>query len=104
MQQLKLPTFNRLNDKAKVTLDSSLSLNHLVVGGSLKEVLESSHFITYQGSTTYAPCNEEVEWIVLLTTFQNLGHLQLGDLELVSGTKNNARPLQNLNSRPLYIY
>lgn len=81
-----------------------------VHGFNLKEIMPStSHYMTYEGSTTYPGCWETVTWIIMnkpiyLTRKEmlELRKLKQGDkINPKAPLLNNRRPLQSLNSRTI---
>ena len=81
-----------------------------VHGLNLMEIMPStSHYMTYEGSTTYPGCWETVTWIIMnkpiyLTRQEmfELRKLKQGDkINPKAPLLNNRRPLQSLNSRTI---
>ncbi|CDW81563.1 UNKNOWN [Stylonychia lemnae] len=80
-----------------------LPSEHTLIENDLEQTMKQSYHVRYEGSLTYAPCTENVTWFIVLDKFTNISKMQLEDLKILSGKQNNARDVQQLNGRDLYI-
>lgn len=62
-----------------------------LIGENLEDLIKNSYYVRYEGSLTYEPCSEGVEWIVVLEKLNNINALQIGDLKMLSGGEKNNR-------------
>lgn len=71
---------------------------------TIQKAFTDNYYVSYQGSETYEPFEEGVQWIVLLHRFENLQQKQIDQLKVVSGQKEgNSRTVQEINGREVHV-
>jgi len=93
------PAFDAVLETARLR-SSNNSVNVRAIIG---DVATRPQPCTFMGSLTTPPCTEGIQWILSMNTIQ-LSRKQIDTYLEYTGNKNNNRPLQKANRRPIVCY